>query len=454
MPIDTKLVAVRFGTVVMNYVSDALAVPAPQVDVVEIQMGARQRFIITREPEHVKTVLTTKFKDFGKGPNIHRQWSPFLGNSIFTTDAQQWHDSRSLIRPMFIKNRISDLTIFERCTAHMMSKIEGSGLEVDIMDLFYRMTLDATTEFLLGANINSLDNPAHDFAKAFNDVQRIQMAITLLGPFSSFLPKGPYLNNIQMIDDFVMPYVEAALALPADELERITKSDRDFTFLHSIVQYTRDKKLLRDHLVAILLAGRDTTAATLSWALYELSRYPEKVRLLREEILSVLGTSRTPNYEDLKNFVYLRRILNETLRLYPAVPFNLRTALVDSRLEGTDSQPPISVVKGDTVIYSPLSMHRRKDLYPPVSDTFADPGTFSPERWEHWTPRPWQYLPFNGGPRICVGQNFALTEMAYVIVRMLQKYERIEYVGDWAAQYYVTELVLQPGQGVCLRFFK
>jgi cytochrome P450 len=82
-------------------------------------------------------------------------------------------------------------------------------------------------------------------------------------------------------------------------------------------------------------------------------------------------------------------------------------------LPGAPGQPPISVVEGDVVIYSTLAMQRRCDLYPPTTDRFADPALFAPERWEHWTPRPWQYLPFNGGPRICVGQNFAMTEMAY-----------------------------------------
>lgn len=63
-------------------------------------------------------------------------------------------------------------------------------------------------------------------------------------------------------------------------------------------------------------------------------------------------------------------------------------------------------------MYSPYAMQRRPDLYPEVSEKFADPGIFSPERWENWTPKPWQFIPFNGGPRICIGQNFAVTEMA------------------------------------------
>ncbi|KAI8631733.1 cytochrome P450 [Xylariaceae sp. FL1651] len=182
-------------------------------------------------------------------------------------------------------------------------------------------------------------------------------------------------------------YIEIALALPAPELEKLSKSDKDFTFLHSIVQYTRDSKVLRDQLVAILIAGRDTSAATLSWTIYELSRCPDEFHRLRGEIPEALGGDRIPTYEDLKNMVYLRRVLNETLRLYPAVPYNLRTALRDSTLDGAPGKPPISVAEGDVVIYTPLSMQRRKNLHPPISETFEDPTVFSPERWEYWTPR-------------------------------------------------------------------
>lgn len=235
-------------------------------------------------------------------------------------------------------------------------------------------------------------------------------------PFEAVTPRHRYNRGIAIINRFVMPYIEQALALPQDELEKISNSDRDnnFTFLHSIARHTRDPAMLRDQLVAVLLAGRDTTAATLSWTFFELRRYPEKLAKLRREVLGTVGRTGTPNYDDLKSMTYLRHTLNETLRLYPAVPYNLRAALEDTTLPpGTPGQPPISVVQGDIVIYSTLAMQRRKDLYPPISETFADPAVFSPERWESWTPKPWQYVPFNGGPRICVGQNFAMTEMAY-----------------------------------------
>ncbi|KAI1092701.1 cytochrome P450 monooxygenase CYP539B5 [Rostrohypoxylon terebratum] len=423
-------------------------------DSVELQIFPRERIIFTRDPEHIKAVLASQFSDYGKGPRFHELWRPFLGDSIFTTDGKLWHDSRSLIRPMFIKDRVSDLATFEKWMTKFLTKLPPQGQTVDIMDLFYRMTLDVTTDFLLGASVDNLGNPRSEFAQAFNDVQRIQMLVTSIGPFETFVSRRRYYEGIRIIDELIMPYIDKALALPQEELEKLSNSDKDFTFLHNIVRYTRNRQVLRDQIIAVLLAGRDTTAATLSWAFYELSHYPDKYKKLRSEIINHLGRTRTPTYQDLKDMSYLRHTINETLRLYPSVPYNLRGALEDTTLPGAPGQPPISVVKGDMVFYSTFVMQRRKDLYPPVSEKFEDPALFSPERWENWTPKPWQYVPFNGGPRICVGQNFALTEMAYCMVKILQKYDRIEYRGDWYAQKHETEIVGKPSEGVKIALYE
>ena len=131
-----------------------------------------QRSVATADPENIKTILATQFHDFGKGEPFHRIWSEFLGDSIFTTDGQQWHDSRHLIRTMFIKERISDLHCFESHLETLFKAIAnggaldgedqevdieaGNGKPVDISELFFRYTLDVTTDFLLGKDIKSL----------------------------------------------------------------------------------------------------------------------------------------------------------------------------------------------------------------------------------------------------------------------------------------------------------
>ncbi|OLN92281.1 Cytochrome P450 52A4 [Colletotrichum chlorophyti] len=421
---------------------------------IEVGFTGKLRFIITREPDHIKTVLTSKFSDFGKGPLFHQVWAPFLGDSIFTTDGKTWQDNRSLIRPMFIKDRVSDLAIFDKWTEIMMNKFPASGVTFDISDLFYRMTLDVTTDFLLGHSVDSLGNPKHQFAHAFNEVQSYQMFYTIMAPFQAVLPRGKYRRGIKVIEEFILPFIQETLALPPDELEKLSKSDKNFTFLHNIARFTRDPKIIRDQLIAILLAGRDTTAATLSWTVYELSHYPEIYAKLRNEVLTTLGPKRAPTYEDLKNMKYLSNCLQETLRLYPAVPFNVRSALTTTTLPGRNGGPDIAVVEGDSVVYSTLAMQRRRDLYPEVTETFADPAIYSPERWEVWQPKPWHYVPFNGGPRICVGQNFANTEMAYTMVRLLQRFERLEYRGDWDAQVLKAEIVGAPGHGVPIALFE
>ncbi|KAG8406097.1 hypothetical protein J3458_021428 [Metarhizium acridum] len=421
--------------------------------VVELQFG-RRRVIITRDPEHIKTVLTSKLTQYGKGELVHTAASPFLGDSIFTTDGQLWQKSRALIRPMFTRERVRDIEIFSQWTDVLISKLPASGKTVDICDLFYRMTLDVSTDFLLGQTVGALENPNSEFSQAFTDVQRMQMIRVILHPFRHVLPLRKYYDGIKVIERFITPYIESTLRLPIEELEQLSKSDKEFTFLHNIALFSRDPQVIRDQIFAVLIAGRDTTAATLSWALYELANYPEVWQKLRNQVLEHVGPTRTPSYEDLKNLSYLTHTINETLRLYPAVPYNIRGCIEDSTLPTPEGQPEIATSTGDIVIYSTMAMQRRPDLYPPVSDSFADPAIFSPDRWENWTPKPWQYVPFNGGPRICIGQNFAVTEMAFTLVRLLQKYERVEYRGDWNAQFHKAELVGCPGQGVPVALYE
>ncbi|KAH0495726.1 hypothetical protein TgHK011_009257 [Trichoderma gracile] len=412
------------------------------------------RSIMTIDPEHIKALLTTNFAHFGKGPRFHRTWEPFLGDSIFTTDGRLWQQSRTLIRPMFVTQRVRDLDILERWTDVLIEKLPGGGQTVDVCDLFYRMTLDAVTDYLLGQSVESLDKPNGEFTRAFTQVQRIQMRLAIFAPFNRFVPQKEYRKGIKVLETFIQPFIEATLALTPEQLETKSKSDRDFTFLHHMALFSRDPKVIRDQLMAVLLAGRDTTAATLSWTMYELSNYPDIWRKLRSRVLERVGPHATPTYEDIKDLTCLTHALNETLRLYPAVPYNVRSCLQDSTLPGKPGQPDIAVLKGDHVLYSTLVMQRRKDLYPPVSERFADPAIYSPERWEHWTPKPWQFIPFNGGPRICIGQNFAMTEMAFTLVRLLQRFERIEYRGDWAAQYLKADIVGCPGLGVPIALYE
>lgn len=434
-----------------------------------------QRIIFTADVENTKAILATQFADYGKGEPFHAEWSDFLGDSIFTTDGHQWQASRQLIRPQFSRDRVSDLHCFESHVKTLFRVIDnggpldgehqvvepgsGSGKMIDISAALFRYSLDVTTDFLLGKDTQSLSTPVNEFANAFDEVQRVQNLIARASKIRHFIPKASYWKGLDVINRFINFYIDRALLLDPAELESKTRSDKGYTFLHELASFTRDRKVLRDQIVAVLLAGRDTTASTLSWTLYELSRHPQVVKKLREEILSIVGPDSHPTYEHLKNMPYLKAIFNETLRMYPSVPFNVRLALKDTTLPrggGADGTEPLPVLKNTPIAYSTLVMQRRPDLYPPISETFADPAVFSPDRWESWHPKPHNYIPFNAGPRICIGQQFALTEMSYTLVRLFQRFDRItsfmEEI-DGGSPMLKADIVLSPGQGVKVAFW-
>lgn len=131
-----------------------------------------RRVVFTADPENIKAILATQFADFGKGEPFHEEWREFLGDSIFVTDGQMWHTSRQLLRPQFIRDRISDLHCFESHLEVLFRAMANGGAlngehqqvelgavhgrVMDISDLFFRYTLDVATDFLLGKDVKSL----------------------------------------------------------------------------------------------------------------------------------------------------------------------------------------------------------------------------------------------------------------------------------------------------------
>lgn len=156
----------------------------------------------------------------------------------------------------------------------------------------------------------------------------------------------------------------------APSTEKSTKSGR-YIFIDELVQQTHDPVRIRSELLNILLAGRDTTASLLSNVWWTLSKRPDIWKKLQEELAVLAG--QPPSYDQLKEFKYLRAILNESLRLYPVVPANAREAVVDTTLPlggGPDGRAPIFVPKGQVVTWSAYAMHRRKDFYGEDSEEF------------------------------------------------------------------------------------
>ncbi|KAH6665124.1 cytochrome P450 [Halenospora varia] len=424
--------------------------------------------ILTCEPENVKAVLATKFKDFDLPPRRKTALGPIFGHGIFTTDGGEWEASRALLRPNFTRSQVGDIDIFEAHISKLIERIPKDGKTVDLQPLFFLLTLDSATEFLFGQSTDTLSEKEDDmsspgvrFSDAFNYVTFKGGLEARVGKLAVLMPDKKYKEDVKFVHEYVGGYVDRALDLHKESLkhENIEEGAADkYIFLEELAKTGYPAKKIQDELLNILLAGRDTTASLLGFVFYYLARRPDVVEKLRAEVLQ-LGSGQ-PSFEDLKGMKYLQGCLNEgepacpvtlliqntdclALRLWPIVPANGRIAVRDTFLPlggGADGKSPVFVKKGQSVLYQPYVMQRRKDLYG------ADANEFRPERWETLRPS-WQYLPFNGGPRICIGQQFALIEASYAVVRILQTFKAIEKRDNSVLTEYLT-LTACPRSGV------
>ncbi|KAK6455879.1 cytochrome P450 52A13 (DH-ALK2) [Scheffersomyces xylosifermentans] len=389
--------------------------------------------VITDEPENMKAMLATQFNDYDLGFR-HAMLSPLLGDGIFTLDGEGWKHSRAMLRPQFAREQIGHVQALEPHLQWFAQHVRAKkGNTFDIQELFFRFTLDTATEFLFGESVHSMHTAeiglpvskiegVAQFGESFNRSQHYLGDRTFYQVLYFLINNKEFRQCNANVHKVAKYFVNRALNFTPQELEEKSKSG--YIFLYELVKQTRNPKVLQDQLLNILVAGRDTTAGTLSFTFYELARNPDVFEKLKTEIYEKFGSGdnvdlKEITFEALKQCEYLKFVLNEVLRLYPAVAMNFRVSNKETTLPvggGPDGQSPVYIPKGTTVAYSPYFTHRDKDYYG------EDAEVFRPERWADQKKLGWAYLPFNGGPRICLGQQFALTEASYVIVRLIQMF--------------------------------
>ncbi|MCJ1437110.1 hypothetical protein MMC27_006495 [Xylographa pallens] len=398
-----------------------------------------ERVVMTLEPENLKAIMSTNFTSWSIGRARKKILIPFLGEGIFTTDGAAWEHSRNMLRPTFARSQIGDLALLEKHVDHLVQAIPRDGSMVDLQPLFFRFTLDTASEFLFGKSVESLapgiENASSSrFEKAWDYCMLALSGEGNLGFWFAILPfwmDRQLQQSINYINEWVDSLVEKGLnefaAQNSDKaLSSSSSSSTRYVVLHELAAQTTNKVKIRSELLNTLLAGRDTTASLLSNIWFTLSQRPDIYTRVREEVDAL--DSDNLSFETLKDMKYLRAVMNESLRLYPLVPSNVRQALEDTVLPmggGKDGLSPSFIAKGQFVGWNVYAMHRRTDQYG------GDAHLFRPERWLDDGEKKglrvgWNYLPFNGGPRICIGQQLALTEASYVTVRLMQEFSALE----------------------------
>ncbi|KAL4954541.1 putative cytochrome P450 family protein [Aspergillus filifer] len=397
--------------------------------------------IVTADEDNIHAVLVSQFGDFVLGPYRCEGFKPLLGEGIFATDGPKWAHSRAMLKPQFTRDQMSNLALEEKHVNHIFDSLAPAGEDgwtshPDFKALFHHYTMDSAMEMLLGvssetAGFSTGMTGELDWERLTHCVDFSLSAIAtrlLLGPLYWVYDTSEFKDCRGEVLSFVDRCVTSALDLVKDNKYHVNKENSRYILLHALAKETQDPTELREQMLNVLLAGRDTTAAFLGYLILMLSRHPRVYAKLRTEVLEKFGTRSRPKAEitfyTLRSLPYLQYCLNETARLYPLVPATKRFAAKDTTLPrggGADGKSPIYVRKGQDVVYDTHTLHRAKRIWG------HDAEGYVPERWEGWKVGR-EYIPFSAGPRICVGQQLALMKAGYFAVRLVQRFDKLEDV--------------------------
>ncbi|XP_022733043.1 cytochrome P450 704B1 isoform X2 [Durio zibethinus] len=401
------------------------------------------------DPANVEHVLKTNFANYPKGETYHSYMEVLLGDGIFNVDGELWKKQRKTASFEFASKNLRDFStvVFREYSLKLHSILSEASFhnqEVDMQDLLMRMTLDSICKVGFGVEIGTLapNLPDNRFAQAF-DTANIIVTLRFIDPLwklKKFLNVGSEAllgKSIKVIDEFTYNVIRRRKA----EIKETRESCKTIKIKHDIlsrfIELSEDPegkltdKSLRDVVLNFVIAGRDTTATTLTWAIYMIMSHDHVAEKLfselkafeegqaREEKISLLPYDLEDpesfnrraaqfagllNYDSLGRLYYLHAVITETLRLYPAVPQDPKGILEDDILpDGT------KVKAGGMVTYVPYSMGRMEYNWGP------DAASFRPERWlkegYFQNASPFKFTAFQAGPRICLGKDSAYLQM-------------------------------------------
>ena len=403
-------------------------------DFVPARFGLR-RAVFVNHPDYIEQVLVTHSGKFIKSLALRRS-RRLLGNGLLTSEGDFWRRQRRLAQPAFHRQRISAYAETMVDSTEQLLTEWRDQQTLDVHAEMMRLTLDIVCKTLFGTDIGPI---AAEVGEAMTVGQETFLRRVTTWRF--FLPDTfplpenlPFIRAANRLDEIIYDIIAQRRA------QRAKGEDRPDLLSMLLAAQDEDgsgmtDKQLRDECMTLFLAGHETTALALSWAWYLLSQNPAAEAALHAELDTVLS-GRAPTMADLPKLPFCEAVVNEAMRLYPPAYVMGREATEDLRLGQYD------VPKGMLVLFSQWVMHRDARFY-------DDPTVFRPERWldglQKRLPR-FAYFPFGGGPRLCIGNQFAMMEAVLLLATIAQRYRlRLEpgfEVTPW------TGITLRPKNGV------
>ncbi|RDX81370.1 Cytochrome P450 86B1, partial [Mucuna pruriens] len=400
--------------------------------------------IVTSDPRNLEHLLKTKFPLYPKGGYFRNTVRDLLGEGIFNADDDTWQKQRKTASIEFHSTKFRQLTtesLFELVHKRLLPVLEASikkSVAIDLQDILLRLTFDNVCMIAFGVDPGclSLGLPEIPFAKAFEDATEATLfrfvTPTCVWRTMRFLNLGAerkLKKSIKGVDEFA----ENVIRTRKKELSLESEDARQRTDLLTVFMRLKDENgraysdmFLRDICVNFILAGRDTSSVALSWFFWLLQQNPQVEENILAHICKVVSQRKDIKREhfdnslkfrpeEIKKMDYLHAALSEALRLYPSVPVDHKEVVED------DTFPDGTVLKkGTKVIYAIYAMGRMESIWG------KDCKEFKPERWlrdgRFMSESAYKFTAFNGGPRLCLGKDFAYYQMKYAAASIIYRY--------------------------------
>lgn len=396
-----------------------------------------KRWHMVMDPEALRRILRDRVEDYPKSTVTKQILEPAIGDSLFVAEGQEWLWQRRTAAPVFTQRNVAALAPVMTAAADRASDriAAGVGRAVNLFDEMVTATFEVISDVTFSGG-EGFDRAAVHRAIEQYIAQTAKVSLLDILGAPAWVPRpgrmitGAAMRQTKTLADQAIEARKASGPKPVPDLLDLLLAGED---PKSGRRMTTPE--LRDNLLTFIVAGHETTALTLSWALYLCAFDPAVQSAARDEAQAVLG-DRAATSADLAALPLTRRIVDETLRLYPPAAFLSRTAQADDLLCGREVRP------GDTVILPIYALHRHHALW-------QDPHRFDPARFSD--PKAidrFAYLPFGDGPRICIGANFALQEAVIILATLLARFRFALVPGK--APKPVMILTLRPEGGVWL----